>query len=216
LVHAAILDNSGNQIATSLVGAEAWRLSGTTVQAGAGPVPMAQLVLQGTTGWLVAVDRTVTGGARLQNGRWLAWQPPCMQANGPLVLAATTPNDLTAVCDEGIWGPGPSGMGFHAYRSTDGGTSFSRTWSQLPPGCCGDLVTPQPGVAITNGVIGGVAGLVGTFNGGATWTLVYTGETGADLGFTSRSQGVSINPDRGSLLMTFDGGHHWQAVTFHR
>lgn len=214
LVHAAIFDATGNRIETSPVGAEAWQLSSTTIQSGAGPVPMAQIVLQGTTGWLVAIDRTITGGARLQNGRWLGWQPPCAQAGGPVVLAASTPADLTAVCDEGVWGPAPSGMGFHSYLSTDGGAHFNRTWTRLPPGCCGDVATSQPGEAIVSGVVNGVEGLFGTFDNGATWTAVYRGSTGADLGFTSRSQGVSLNPDTGTLLMTFDGGHHWNPVEF--
>jgi hypothetical protein len=218
LVHAVTLTETlaqpANQIDTSPVGADRWQLSTTSVGVGAGPVPRAQFVLQGAAGWLVAIDRTVIGGARLDHGHWLPWQPPCLQANGPVTLAAASATDLFAVCDQGIWGPVSGGTGFRAYISTDGGTLFQRAWSQLPPGCCGVVASPQPGVAVVAGSANDRPALYATFDNGGSWKLVYSGEVDAELGFTTPNQGVAIDTTTGTLIMTFDGGHHWSAVNF--
>jgi len=68
-VHAALYDDTDGRVhvATSDIGADTWRLSGPTVQIGAGPVPSTQIVLQGDSGWLIEVDRTPTyeGDAQL-------------------------------------------------------------------------------------------------------------------------------------------------------
>ena len=79
LVHAAFIDGVGAvvRIATSPVDEDAWTVSPTAVPVGAGPVPDAHLVLHGTAGWLIEVDRAVVGGARLVSGAWQPWQPPC-------------------------------------------------------------------------------------------------------------------------------------------
>jgi photosystem II stability/assembly factor-like uncharacterized protein len=218
VVHAVALtataDQPVNQIYTSPVGTDRWQPSTTTVGVGAGPVPRDQFVLQGSAGWMVAIDRTIVGGARLVDGRWLSWQPPCLQANGPATLAAAGASDLYAVCDEGIWGPAPGGTAVRAYLSTDGGTTFRRTWSRLPPGCCGVIASPQPGVAVVAGGTGASGGLYATFNNGGSWTPVFPSGVDADLGFTSRGQGVAIDTTTGTMIMTFDGGHHWSAVNF--
>lgn len=82
MVHAAVIDSSGVHILTSPAGTDAWQASGTVVPEGAGPVPRAQIVVQAGTGWLIEVDRTVVGGARLVDGSWVPWQPPCEDAGG--------------------------------------------------------------------------------------------------------------------------------------
>jgi photosystem II stability/assembly factor-like uncharacterized protein len=73
------------------------------------------------------------------------------------------------------------------------------------------------GVIVVAGFGSDGVSLLATFTGGATWTTVYHrhGDSGAiDLGFTTSSQGVGILSEgqRGSLLMTFDGGHSWRPV----
>jgi hypothetical protein len=68
MVYAVVLDTTGVHIEGSPVSREGWELSPTTVSAGAGPIPRAQLVLQGSAGWLVETDRVVVGGARGEFG----------------------------------------------------------------------------------------------------------------------------------------------------
>src|SRR2546423_4473984 len=89
-------DNEANAftIRTSPVHSDGWRQSDTTVPSGAGPVAQVNLVLHGDTGWLVGIDRTVTGGARLEGGRWVPWQPPCTDTGGGVMLAAPPPADV--------------------------------------------------------------------------------------------------------------------------
>ncbi len=53
VVHAAVVDPSGVRILSSPVSTDAWQASPTVVPLGAGPVPRAQVVLQGSTGWVI-------------------------------------------------------------------------------------------------------------------------------------------------------------------
>lgn len=217
-VHAVFLATSGVpaiRIATSPVASNSWQVSPTTVPIGAGPVPDPQIVLQGGVGWVLEVDRTVIGGARLVSGQWESWQPPCSQVNGPASLAASSAQDLIAVCDQGVWGPAtPSGE--RVWVSSDGGGSFSllSTPPSITSGASnGPIASPSSMVA----ALGDGASILATFNGGASWSKVYTGSGGIQyVGFTTPSQGVAIagNPtgNLGSLLMTVDGGHDWAAV----
>jgi photosystem II stability/assembly factor-like uncharacterized protein len=221
LVQAVVYNgNAELEIETSPIGVDDWQMSATTVELGAGPAAMPQLVLQGSAGWLLEDDRTVIGGARLINGQWQPWQPPCLGVNGAAFLAASTPQDLIAVCDQGVWGPAtPAGV--YDYVSTDGGTSFAMLGTPLSgiddEGSC--LASPSPSVVF----VAGGAGLLATFDGGVSWSTVYPASTGtggpAYVGFETETQGVAIWVNGagvipvGSLLMTFDGGHHWSPVT---
>ena len=57
---------------------------------------------------------------------------------------------------------------------------------------------------------------MGSFDGGAEWSPVYSrpiGEGWLYLGFTTARQGVAIDGD-GTILMTFDGGHDWEPAQF--
>ena len=67
---------------------DAWSSPPVYIPVGAGPVPQVQLVIQGSAGWLVEVDREVVDGARLVNGAWQSWTPPCSDTAGPALLAA--------------------------------------------------------------------------------------------------------------------------------
>jgi len=102
-VHAAVYEGTQVRVATSDIGADNWRLSGATVQIGARPVPSTQIVLQGDSGWLLEVDRTVVGGPQLGAGNWQSWTPPCTSVQGPALLAASSPTELVAACDVGRW-----------------------------------------------------------------------------------------------------------------
>ena len=215
MIHAVVYDAGMNtfRIESSPVGADNWIASPTTIPPGAGPVPDAQLVLQGAEGWILENDRTVVAGASLVNGSWSPWQPPCTSVNGPATLAAG-PGTLVAVCDEGLWGGPPTG--FHAYVS-DNGTTFHRTRTTAPGG--GAVATPGPRVIVVGGTTPTRTALFATFDNGSTWRTVFEGgQYGqwTDLGFTTASQGVAItgpgDHSSATLLMTHDGGHTWHPV----
>ncbi len=216
-VHAAFEGAGGIGIATSPTGADDWTVSPTTVGFGAGPVPSAQLILHGTSGWLVEVDRTVVGGARLLTGTWAPWQPPCLDANGPAALAAANSTDIVAVCDVGVWST-PTGV--HLFTSVDGGRSFTEAASKVPVFDIQAVSEPAPSSIFVAGSLSGVgSAIVASSDGGRTWAAVHVVNGGrfSYLGFTTADQGVAItSPGSGpaQLLMTRDGGHTWAPVTF--
>jgi photosystem II stability/assembly factor-like uncharacterized protein len=213
--------DGGVRIASSLVGSDAWTLSPTQVPLGAGPVSQAQLVLAGTAGWIMEVDRIVVGGARLVGGTWSAWTAPCSDAQGSAVLAASSPSDLVAACDGGLWGhpASPAEQGEHLYVSHDGGATFAETGGTVPvqeP----LLANPVRGTIL----VGRGQLLVASFDHGQTWRTVLDLTQPAFityLGFTTASQVVAIADEStgttqraGALYMTRDGGHTWAKVSF--
>lgn len=226
-VYAAVYETSTEtavRIASSPVGSDSWTLSPTKVQIGAGPVPSTQLVLSGTGGWLVQIDRTVVGGARLVNGEWSAWTPPCATVNGPAVLAASSSTDLVAACAVGQWS---TPKGEHLYISHDGGTTFTEAAAQVPLTDAAGIGSPGAGSILVAGSTTQAAEIVGSFDGGQTWQTVMTaGSSGATLtyvGFTTPTQGVAVmqtgtgpggQTSVGKLLVTRDGGHTWSEVAF--
>jgi photosystem II stability/assembly factor-like uncharacterized protein len=213
-VHAAVLDGGDYRVASSPVGVDEFRLSPVRVPVGAGPVPSVQLVLSGSAGWLVENDRTVVGGARIGGDAWVAWQPPCADLVGPAFLAASSPTELAAACDVGLWG---SPAGDHLFLSHDGGSTFVESGTAVPLQMAAKVAAASPSVIVVGGSDATGAVLVATFNGGRTWAVVARlgAVTIADLGFTTATQGVVITaPADGpaSLLMTRDGGHTWSAA----
>jgi photosystem II stability/assembly factor-like uncharacterized protein len=212
-VHVAVFDAGGFRVATAPVGSDALAETGASVPVGAGPVPTVQLVVQGNTGWLLEVDRTVVGGLKLVNGAWQSWTPPCATANGPALLAASSPSDLVAACDQGIWGPATP-MGERLWLSHDGGSTFTDAGAS-PLNALQAVASPSPGVVVA----AGSASIEATFDGGRTWSeVLLTGGGGVtDLGFTTTTQGVAVlHPpgQAGILETTHDGGHTWAEVAF--
>ena len=209
----------GIAIATSPVTGGSLRLEPTGVQIGAGPVPQTQIVLHGAAGWLVQVDRAVVGGARLANGAWQAWQPPCLDTAGPAWLAASSGSDLAAACDMGLWS---TPLGVHLFTSTDGGATFAQQAATVPitsASLGGIAAAPATSTIVVAGTTAsGDAALVATFDGGRTWSRVATLSglgSYSDLGFTTSLQGVAITrTEKGAshLVMTHDGGRTWGAV----
>jgi hypothetical protein len=218
LVHAAVIDAGVVRIETSPAHQDGWTASPTTMPTGAGPVPSPQIVLQGTTGWLLENDRTVVSGARLVQGRWVPWQPPCSAAGGPATLAASSATAMVAVCDEGVW-TGPA-IAVRVYASNDGGTTFHQVATLTPTPSSVMLVASPSPQTIVVGVYTNQLMLKASFDGGATWkTVAHAQQPGswADLGFTSPTQGVAVlssTATQATLLMTLDGGQTWNPVDF--
>jgi hypothetical protein len=220
-VHAALRDYNGfARIETSPYATDRWHESTILIEGGAGPVPHATIVLSGDSGWVVQVDRTITGGARFERNQWSTWQPPCETGGGGLYLAAATATNLAAVCTDGQWGNFPTRV--VVSFSSNAGATFSPARRQPAMEIAGGAASPRSGeiVVWTLGAGGNVVQLA-TFNGGATWEKVFgtnSEESENDLGFTSASQGVAILSGHGGasgeLIMTFDGGHTWTPVPF--
>ena len=222
-VDAVITGSSGFVIDTAPDGSNAWTSSPTTLAYGAGPVPDAQLVLQGSSGWVVENDRVVAGGARLQSGSWSTWTPPCTATGGPAVLAPSSAANLFAVCSQGIWASGP--VSVRAYVSTTAGSSFTELASALPftspqVGRYGDSPPAAASPSTSVLAVGNGGDILTSFDGGSTWGTTYTGAGSTSLdyvGFTTSSEGVaieaSLTSSTGLLVMTRDGGHTWAAVT---
>ena len=89
----------------------------------------------------------------------------------------------------------------------------------MPGHSTGAIASPRPGAVITGALTAdGHPSLLETHDNGATWTRVYDAadrSVALYVGFTSASQGVAIltGDSGGTLLMTFDAGRHWSAVT---
>jgi hypothetical protein len=220
-VHLAALGEGDGllHIATSLVGVDAFTLSPASQHIGGGPVPTAQIVLYGSSGWLIQVDRTVVGGARYASATWQGWTPPCATVQGPAVMAAASPSQLVAACNVGEWGGSPAGE--HLYTSSNGGSTFADAGA-IPIMSVDAIAASSKSVAVVAGQISDGLALKRTTDGGKTWTQVFTGTAPggwADLGFTSPSQGVVVdtggqNNAGAQLLMSSDAGATWRAVRF--
>lgn len=210
----------GFQIYSTPATSDSWAPSATTLPIGAGPVPSVQLSLHGSTGWVLENDRTVVAGARLTSGGWEPWTPPCKNANGGGLVAASSTTDVVAVCNEGVWGPPEPGTttGPWLFRSEDGGSHFAAVGEiAMPTSRMISSVTTPPSEPQV--VVAGGRGLAATFDGGHTWATVYSAPAEHQVtyvGFTTASQGVAIvtgGTTTSTLLMTRDGGTSWSAVT---
>jgi photosystem II stability/assembly factor-like uncharacterized protein len=215
--YAIFTTSDGFRIASSAVGQDDWKLDPLVVPYGAGPVPHVQLVLQHGAGWLIENDRVVTAGARLVGGTWSEWTPPCMDGGGPATLGASSATDVVAICQEGIWG-GPSTPTTRLYESADGGVTFTAAPGEIAEPTTADVqavATAEPTTVVVGVTTSDGVSLQATFDGGQTWAAVWTGAGAAwvDLGFTTKTQGVAVLR-QGALLLTSDGGHHWNEVPF--
>jgi hypothetical protein len=214
-VHVVVNDTDGFGILTGAIDRDQLAAA-MTLPFGAGPVPSVQLVLSGDAGWVLQNDRTVVNGARLRNGTWAKWTPVCTDVVGPAYLAASSATDFVAACDVGLWGDPKGG---HLYLSTDGGVTATEIGTQIPGTLAGQIASGAAGSAVV--VTGGTDAtlLEATFDRGRTWTTVldFQAMNVVDLGFTTADQGVVVALEASGasqFLMTRDGGHTWEAVTF--
>ena len=228
-------DNKTNHVTveSSPVGEDSWHVSNAEqlgLPAG-GAQPSGSIVLDGSSGWLVVGnDRETSGAARLSaDGRWVPWTPPCTSVGNSFATpAASSSATLVAVCTMGGFAQGlspqaPPGAKLESswlYFSHDGGNTFGAgpelLW--LAYNYYGVLASPAPGV-IFLGRPAGAGALMASFDGGTQWNEVYRAQP-FYLGFTSATQGVGLvgSPlganGTNTMIMTFDGGHHWAPVIF--
>jgi hypothetical protein len=215
-VYAVYFGSSGFSLASSPTASNSWVTSSTGISFGAGPIPTAQLVVQGSSAWVLENDRTVVGGARYQSGAWSSWTPACSTVGGSAALAASSTTNLLAICDVGAWTSGPPVE--NAFTSGNGGTGFTQLSTALPAVCQGSDTVGSPSTAIAAAGCG--AQIVATSNSGGSWATVFTGSSNTSIsfvGFENTSQGVAIEASlassTGLLLMTHNGGSSWAVVT---
>jgi hypothetical protein len=205
----ATINGSPSLIVMSPVGSDNWRVSSTTLPEGAGGGPRRQIVLAGSTGWVIDVNRGVLGGAQLVDGEWAAWNPPC-SASYSAVLAASDPRHLVALCDAGRT---PTSGDMDLYLSSDGGTKFVLASASVPEGANTLFASPSR----KEFVIARGHALLGSFDAGWTWRIVShlpTMDVWSQLAFVTPTQGVAI-ASNGDLFETVDGARHWSRVSFH-
>jgi hypothetical protein len=185
------------------------------------------IVLQADVGWLVVGnDRGTTGSARLVGGKWQDWTPPCADVGGTLAYpAAASPSYLAAVCVMGGFASplsksAPKGATVESswlYVSTNGGTSFNAVsqLGKLGTEVGGVIASPAPGIIFLSRSTPTANELEASFDGGHHWSVVYNGSFNY-LGFTTASQGVAIvgSASGTAMIMTHNGGHAWQKVSF--
>ena len=220
--YAVFTTGEGFRIASSPAMNDGWQLDPLVIPYGAGPARSIQLVLHGSAGYLLVNDRVAIAGARLGgNGRWYEeWTALGADVGGPALLAASGETDIAMLISAGIWG-GPSTPATLFARSTDAGQGFRIEGPEVPiaPGSAAAMARPRYNAAVVAGADQrGAPVLVATFDGGQTWSTVWTGSGAArwtDLGFITLDQGVVVlGHDDGTadLLMTLDGGHTWSAA----
>jgi hypothetical protein len=214
------------------VGTDAWTVASTPSlgSPAGGAEQTGSFVFGGGAGWLVeGNDRGTTGSARLVDGRWIAWTPPCANVGHSFAIpAASSASDLVAVCVMGGFAsplspaapPGATLGSSWLYTSDDGGQNFvagrrlgTRDFGDLAASG-GPIASPGPGTILLGTIArSGPPSLAASFDGGRRWAVVYRGMP-TFLGFTTSKQGVAIIESAGgatTMIMTFDGGHHWAA-----
>jgi hypothetical protein len=217
-VHAVVYDGASFvfRIASSPVGADRWELATTTLPLGAGPAAGIELVLWGSAGWVLENDRVVIAGARLVNGTWRTWQPPCLDVNGPAMLAAADGTHLRAACLEAEWGPyqGADQPSEHLWSSTDGGATFTRAAAEMPLAEVDGLAAPTATTVAAAGLGYNGTAVIFSSDGGRTWrTVLYLGQAQVYyVGFTTATQGFVISS--AGMQITYDAGQTWRAVQF--
>ncbi len=221
----------GVTVESSPVGDDNWRVSDTKdlfTPAGGGPLSGA-IVLSGSHGWLVeGNDRGTTGSAQLNSsGKWISWTPPCESVGGSLAVpAVSTLSHLVAECIMGGFASplspdAPRGATLGSswlYFSDNGGKTFtagpelgadSEYFGSL-------LASPKPKTILLARNYFPRQELVASFNGGRSWTMVYSGDV-TFMRFDSPTEGVAIvetakGPNQ--MIMTFDGGYNWFPIYF--
>jgi hypothetical protein len=130
----------------------------------------------------------------------------------PMGWAVTPAKKILAAALQSSW----------LYVSGNGGRTFEAGPERGLPGYSfGDvLASPSPGVVLFSRAHFGSCDLNeqdlrASFDGGHQWSVAYRGQP-LYLGFTSPAQGVGMQSSKRTttLIMTFDGGHHWGQVNF--
>lgn len=193
--------------------------SWSVVVSNAGILDEGKIVLQGSSGWLLANGPSGELFLRSEGSSWVKTTAPCGPPAGAPALAAASPTEIFAVCSGGAAaGQQPKNV----LASTTAGQSFVQVGQAPPGGDLDDIAIASPSVEVV-AASSGASYLYRSTDGGSAWSTVIAdpslgGAPFHDLGFTTSQQGIVIEGDAyasGSrFLMTYDAGATWQAITF--
>jgi hypothetical protein len=210
---------TGYRFERSPVSADAWTATAMPFAPGGSVLDLA---VHGSSVWLLG---TPVGQESSQSdelarssdgGRTFVTGPgPCVPGLGG-ELAPTSAGVVWAVC--------PTGMLARAWRSTDGGITFTRLTT--PPLVNSAVLAPASQDTAVLARNGARSGLLRTTDGGSTWTAASTPGTATFapwIGFTDAHVGAALVQTVGDpsekieiqvLWRTTDGGAHWSTVRF--
>ncbi len=190
-------------IEQSPAGQDSWMV----LRASEGTSRLGHLNVNGSDVW--ATDESPAGGpghivASTDSGQSFIRYVICPSALGFPDLYADDSSTLWATCATGTQSV--------AYRSTDGGQSFT----QLPGSVSLPNFATIAGVSQSTAVIAG-QGLIRTTDGGHTFATVKSSQSQWTIvGFTTPQDGFAfdIGSAQSQLWRTDDAGAHWRRVTF--
>ncbi|HLI00889.1 MAG TPA: hypothetical protein VKV06_08900 [Acidimicrobiales bacterium] len=203
------LTSGGAGMATARVGSADPTWSATPLSTPSGAPTSAQLVMQHGVTWVVASRQSkVVGGAIWSNDSWQTWTDlPCAAVGGPVVLAASDPTHVVAVC-------GPAGAQ-QVEVSADGGASWHNR------GRIGSAPAVQAATSAPGSVVAGTASgaVVTSTDGGSSFATTLSVPAGRtrrilQVGFEDNTQGILITATatRGALYTTSNAGQTWSRL----
>ena len=184
-----------------------WKRDPLALPIGAGPVPTEQIVLAGSGGWILNVNRTVIIGRALVVRQSLE-RVELLRASARTVRLPGRVNEHRPDRDVRGGRLGPANAGQQPCTSRT--TAARRSLARVAPGF-GPVAAATP----TTAVVGGNGTLWRTTDGGASWSVgrqVRARRTRSRATSASRppTQGFVI-VQNGEMLMTHDAGATWQA-----
>jgi len=237
-VHVVALQQATDTVAltffSSPAGTDAFTESALQMQPGAGPVYQGRAVFarqaapNGATGWYVYNDRLFTDAARLVDGAWEPWSPPCsgqgetaevadiaVSADGATLAVACSPSGFAGT-------PGPA----HIVVSRDGGDTFTpaevlpalSVGVDAPPTTVSFVAVPAGDTIVVgyNSTDGVTTYIERSTDGGGTWSDIAHPEAGAIgglIGFNPNAQDLLVQVgDASQVMLTTDGGQSWAVV----
>lgn len=204
LVYAAACVNQGCSVERSVTAQDSW----STLPASSGHGVLNRLQVHGSDVW-VAIQSSGGGPGTLlastDAGQSFAVHTACPSALGFANLYAVDNNVVWATC--------ATGTEAAAYRSLDGGQSFTQLSGPVTLANFASIA----GVSQTTAVIGAQA-LLRTVDGGQTFTSMENNQgQWTIVGFTTQVNGFSFditNAAQSELWRTNDAGAHWYSVQF--
>ena len=155
---------------------------------------------------------------------WTYRATPCTQEDGGPALASIAlghPDAWLFDCYNGEQSSQETNTQHHLYGTANGGASWVRLADPTHTGAPILMTDNGAGHAFL-ATEGARNQLVGTFNGGRTWSVLSPEVPGfygwADLGFVTPAVGFLVGPTHGGVpqyaYRTDDGGHSWKVIAF--